>query len=54
MYVKDNNLHLPKKTQMCEFINKISSLKIMENIYYFNLPKCESNIISIDSTFIQK
>jgi len=53
MYVKENNLHFPKKTQMCEFIQKLSKYSIMKNIYLTHLPKTDSNIISIDSSFIQ-
>jgi len=53
MYVKEHNLHFPKKTQMCEFIQKLSKYSIMKNIYLQHLPKTNSNIISIDSSFIQ-
>ena len=52
MYVKENNLNLPKKTQMCEFIRKLTKYSIMKNIYMTNLPANTSNVLSIDSTFI--
>ncbi len=49
-FVKEFNLNLPKRTQLIKFINKISKINLLKDLFF--RPKTFTELLSIDSTFI--